>query len=304
MKIVVIEWDGRQPPTTYYNGLHRLHLRVRGDKTQEPVVRRSRKEDHSVIVQEGTVLVESESLARQVAHLATENGARSVFVGNVDFPDDERGRRMTQAEVDVVNRFNKAFKQRGRPAEGEREERSWVVSCPECTHTDTVTSDKLVIQCPNCGGLRVASRVGYRHIFSHQPTSLDEWKNMYFVEGYFEIPEIRTTELGEPVNEVQLQGENLAVFEGLKASKMIMNIIVPKLDTGMFRVLLNDVFMARRYYTARDRQHPRTKMVVDLLEHGVNSSLVPLMEKSEYDVLDASVIEGDYLTIRQFYMSL
>ena len=127
---------------------------------------------------------------------------------------------------------------------------------------------------------------------------------MYFVEGYFEIPEIRTTELGESVNEVQLQGENLAVFEGLKASKMVMDILVSKLDTGMFRVLLNDVFIARRYYSAKDRQHPRTKMVVDLLEHGVNSSLVPLIEKSEYDVLDASVIENDYLTIRQFYMSL
>lgn len=302
MRIVVIEWDGKQPPTTYYNGLHRLNLRVRGDKDKDPVVRRSRSEDHSVIVQEGTVLVESESLARQVAYLARECGARSVFVGNCEFPDDEKGRKMTKAEEEVVNRFNRAFRQRGRPAEGDREERSWVISCPECVHTSLQISDKLVIQCPSCGGLRVASRVGHRHIFSHHPLSLDEWKNMYFVEGYFEVPEV--AEVGEPIKEVELFNENLEVFEGLKSSAMVNTYLVPRLNDHSIRTILNDLFSARRYYSQKDRQHPRTKMVVDLLERGVKPSKIPLIEGKEYDVLDACVIGDGENLIRQFYLSI
>lgn len=305
MKIVVIEWDGKQPPTTYYNGMRRLHLRVRGNKDQEPIVRRSRDEDHSVIAQEGAVLVESESLARQVAYLANESGARSVFVGDVDLQVDAPHRVMTQAEIDVVNRFNKAFRQRGRPAEGEREERTWVVSCPECVHTNVLVSETVVIQCPACGGLRAAARVGYRHVFSRYPVNLDEWKNMHFVEGYFEIPEFHLGETGEPVNDVYLSGENLEVYNGLLSSKMVNQFLVPKLDSTMYRTLINDIFVARRYYSQKDRQRSRTKMVVDLLQKGVPSSKVPLIEKTnEFEVLDASIIEGDEGLIRQFYQSI
>jgi hypothetical protein len=305
MKIVVIEWDGKQPPTTYYNGMRRLHLKVRGNKDQDPIVRRSREEDHSVIAQEGAVLVESESLARQVAYLAKECGARSVFVGVVDLSVDAPNRVMTQAEIDVVNRFNKAFRQRGRPAEGEREDRSWVVSCPECSQTSISVSDKMVIQCPKCGGLRVASRVGNRHVFSHHPTTLDEWKDMHFVEGYFEIPEVHKDEVGEPIKDIQLDGDNLYVFNGLKSSSMVNNYLVPKMDNIDFRQLINDLFVAHRYFSQKDRQHARTKMVVDLLQKGIDSSKVPLMSKNnEYEVLDASVIEGDIFLIRQFYQSI
>ncbi len=302
MKIVVIEWDGKQPPTTYYNGLHRLHLRVRGDKDIAPIVRRSRIEDHSVIVQEGAVLVESESLARQVAYLARDSGARSVFVGECDFPDDNNNRELTKAEMEVVLRFNKAFRQRGRPAEGENEDRTWVVSCPECSKTSVVNSDRLVIQCPNCGGLRAASRVGYRHVFSHLPTDLEEWKNMFFVQGYFETPEFGPS--GEEAHEVSMTEDDQTVFEGLQKSDMVKDYLVPRIDNPAFRTLLNNIFLARRYFTQKDRQYPRTKMVVDLLERGVSPSNVPLIEKNEYEVLDACIIPGFDTTILNFYLSL
>lgn len=41
MFIAVIEWDGKQPPTTYYNRLRSMGLKVRGDKEKAPVVRRA-----------------------------------------------------------------------------------------------------------------------------------------------------------------------------------------------------------------------------------------------------------------------
>lgn len=304
MKIVVIEWDGKQPSTTYYNGLRRLHLRVRGDKNKDPLVRRTREEDHSVIAQEGAVLVESESLARQVAHLARECGARTVMVGEVEFDSEARGRQMTQQEQEVVNRFNKAFRQRGRPIE--TEEREWVVSCPECASTSVVRSEKLVIQCPNCGGLRAASRVGYKHVFHRHPQTLDEWKNMYFVEGYFETPEVTQDPhiICEDFNkDVKLNGENLSVFEGLKSSEMVNKYLVPHLDMPDNRQLMNDIFIAYRYYTQKDRQHPRTEMVVKLLETGIDPKFVPLFESGGFEVVD-SAISGHRDLIKKFYQTL
>jgi len=256
MRIVLIEWDGKQPSTTFYNGMRRLNLKVRGNKDQDPIVRRSRLEDHSVIVQEGAVLVESESLARQVAYLAKENGARSVFVGECEIDLDERGRQMTQAEVDVVNRFNQAFRQRGRPQH--KEEHSWVTTCPECVHSSTKVSERPIIQCPNCGGLRVSARVGTRHVFSGTPKDLEEWKNMFFVEGNFEVPILQTLGSSEVVREVVLDGENLDVYNGLKASPMVNSYLVNRLDINMFRDLLGDLFVARRYYSKKDRQHARS----------------------------------------------
>jgi len=41
MFLVLIEWDGLQPPTSYYNRLKSLGIRVRGDKSEAPVVRRA-----------------------------------------------------------------------------------------------------------------------------------------------------------------------------------------------------------------------------------------------------------------------
>lgn len=303
MKIVVIEWDGKQPPTTYYNGLHRLNLRVRGNKDEAPMVRRARSEDHSVIVQEGAVLVESESLARQVAYLARESGARSIFVGDCQFDEEENKRDLTDAELEVISRFNKAFRQRGRPAEGDREDRTWVVSCPECMRTSTVDADKMPIQCPNCGGLRPAARVGHRHVFSHAPQDLDEWKNMYFVEGYYETPSF-AADATDLVKEVTLHDNDLTVFEGLLKSTMVNDYLVPRLDVLMFRNLVGMMFLARRYFTPKDRQLPRTTMVVSLLERGVDPALVPLMERAEYDVLDACVVTGNNDIIQKFYLSL
>ena len=138
-------------------------------------------------------------------------------------------------------------------------------------------------------------------MFDHFPVDLNEWKNMYFVEGYFEIPEFQAT--GEIINDVVLDGDNLEVYNGLIKSSMINSYLVPKLSERTSK-LLDDIFIARRYFTKKDRQRSRTKMVVDLLQAGVQSSKVPLIEKDEYEVLDASVIEGDISLIRQFYMSL
>jgi ribosomal protein S27E len=303
MKIVVIEWDGKQPPTTYYNGLRRLHLKVRGDKDQDPLARRARLEDHSVIAQEGAVLVESDSLARQVAYLAKDCGARTVMIGDCELSEDTHGRKMTEAELEVVSRFDKAFRKRGRPVEGENEDRTWVVSCPECSRTSVVNSDRLVIQCPNCGGLRAASRVGYRHVFSHFPSDLEEWKNMFFVEGYFETPEF-SVDSKESIKNVDLSENDLTVYEGLKESNMVQDYLVPRMDNPSFRSLVNMIFLARRYFTAKDRQFPRTKMVVDLLERGVSPNLIPLLERNEYDVLDACVVPGQNNLIQNFYLSL
>jgi len=76
MYIVIIEWDGLKVPTGFYHRLKALAARgVRGDKDVPALERRIAQEKVGIIIQEGAIIVPSESLARLLALLARVYGA-------------------------------------------------------------------------------------------------------------------------------------------------------------------------------------------------------------------------------------
>jgi len=293
MWLVLIEWDGAQPPTTYYTALHHLCLRVRGDKEFAPIVRRAGEYNKAVIVQEGAVLVPSESLARQVAHLAEQEGARSVMLGNVELREDEN-RQLTPNEIEVIRRFNDTFKKRGRPSQRDSEERDWVVTCPECVHTSMVTARK-VIQCPRCGGLRVSARTGSR-VTTGRPTNFEEWKNTRFRRQVFEIPNYEQ-DASIP------KAFGLTIFDSTVLDKMsVQPWIVNTKDFDM----LDMIFCARRYYDIKDRQRARVECCLRMYEKGFTQSDISIFESATaYEPIDAAICYmGDYNELIEFYKTM
>ncbi|OFY41482.1 MAG: hypothetical protein A2Z69_02310 [Bacteroidetes bacterium RBG_13_44_24] len=281
MWLILIEWDGKQPPTTYYSSLHNLCLRVRGDKEFEPIVRRAGEYNKAVIVQEGAVLVPSESLARHVAYLAKEEGARSVMTGNVELSDDGT-RMLTDGEREVIARFNETFKKRGRPSSAEVIERDWVITCPECVHT-TIATARRVIQCPRCGGLRVSAREGTRERIA-RPKNYNEWCKSRFWTGHFEVPTY-AQEGGKLYSVMGIEYEDEVVLGILNRAKWATP--EPNLD------LLDMIFCARRYYTYKDRQRFRVECCLRMYELGYPQTEVSLFEKEdEYEIIDAAMFYG------------
>jgi len=291
MWLILIEFDGKQPPTTYYTALHNLCLHVRGDKEFEPIVRRAGEYNKAVIVQEGAVLVPSESLARQVAYLAKEEGARSVMLGNVELNEDEN-HQFTDAERQVIQRFNDTFKKRGRPAHSDSEEKDWVVTCPECVHTSVVTARK-VMQCPRCGGLRVSAYEGSRS-HSGRPTNFDEWKKSRFRRGEFEVP-------------VYEQGASIPgrITFGDYGDAVVVDVLSKQdwaIKTQNYD-LLDMVFCSRRYYDVKTRQRARVECCLRMYEQGFTQNDISIFEDANiYEPIDAAVYYmGNYKELINLY---
>jgi len=295
MYVVIVEWDGKQAPTAYYSALHNLSLRVRGDKEFEPIVRRAGEYNKAVIVQEGAVLVPSESLAKQVAYLAKREGARSVMFGDVEL-DVYSTQSLTPSEQEVILRFSETFQKRGRPSVADAEEKDWVITCPECVHTSIVTARK-AIQCPRCGGLRVSARVGVREQMP-MPRNTDEWAFSRFMSGNFEIPNCVLSGAIQGHYFRYKDDEDIEVINNLVQSTWVSK--THNWD------LLDMVFCARRYYDYDDRQNARVACCMELYKQGFSQSQVSLFEQdSVYEPIDAAIFYvGNYEGLINIYKHL
>lgn len=155
--IVIIEWDGEIPPSNYYRRLHRLALRVRGDddeKAMGPVARRTNdgENETGIIFQEGCVICPSEDLARQVAFMAQEHGAKNVLLGSANISDTFT---QTPRDTEIIDRITKVLGKRGRKPAAVK----WAISCKNCLQvTNHETWSPL--NCPHCGGMLITARKG------------------------------------------------------------------------------------------------------------------------------------------------
>lgn len=148
--VVVIEWDGEQPPTRWYDRLHRLAGRVRGDKEQSVIERRT---DKALIVQEGCILCPSESLAKTLATLARDEfEAEHVMIGKTRLTDTFG---VSREDRQILGRVEMVLGRKGRPPKAE----DWAVTCLEEMESFNVRSSG-PYQCPSCKGLRIHNRRG------------------------------------------------------------------------------------------------------------------------------------------------
>lgn len=288
MYIVVIEWDGRQPSTTYYNRMHALGLRVRnGERTDSPLARRQIA-DGSVIAQEGAVLCASESLARAVAMYAQDDGAAFVKLGTVE----AKTFHAAQEDVETYQKIEAVFGRRGRPS-GQKS--TWVVTCLEemksFLHSE---EDYAVGRCPHCSGVRIKSRPGemFSLMFPDSGNIIEAWTRHRFTTGNFELPNDGTTKPPAVATvEGMMKPDDAKCLATIKNSPELVNAlnVLPRETAAR---VLDAVLSARQYHSVERRSTERVKACIYLFKRQVDSDDVSLTEQAKYDLLDASVVLG------------
>jgi hypothetical protein len=181
--IVIIEWDGKRPPTKWYSRLERMGLKVAGDMEKSPLDRRSAA--IGVIHQEGAIVVDNESSARILGHLAYELGARAVSVGTLHLSELE----MSTEDTHALNRIQSVLGKRGRPTAAKQ---IFAVTCHDCLCT-TEYEGFNPINCPKCGSFKIEYRLGTPVLFKSIDKNWKGWVASRFSTSSFEIPTVDTT---------------------------------------------------------------------------------------------------------------
>jgi len=195
--LVLVEWNGRKPSSTFYNRLHDygLYSRRPTDDGEMSLLEwranqrgRWKSDNHrGVILQEGAIVVSSMTLARDIAMWARDEGAKIVQIANMvveDFTMDEKDKaQFEKLRKTVSKRGPKKLDEKG----------TYVITCLDEAESYEVEVESMPMMCTHCGGSNIQTRMGKQSIF--QPMGKDEdsrswWKKTRFANGSFEIPVI------------------------------------------------------------------------------------------------------------------
>jgi hypothetical protein len=295
MYTAIIEWDGMKPPTTFYNRLRELGLKVRGDdknKEKTPLERRSTG-DGSVIVQEGAIFCSSKSLAREVAMLAHDLGAAVVYVGSME---PELFHASTE-DAKIHARIQSVLGRRGRPT-GEKVD--WVITCLEEMRTYEVLDKRHVVNCPKCHSVKIRARIGTQDAFIY-PTGrsatltsiVDNWQRHRFSQQQFEKPitDGATSKVPARLPSIAEDEERRIVEIMRNSPDFLSDLNLLPVETAAD--ILDAVLGSRAHYAYEDRRDSRVRACIKLFERGINSSEVNLAEDDKaVDILDASAMIG------------
>jgi len=204
--IVLIEWGGKKPSSTWYNRLHQYGLYSRMPESAKEEYSlfdwrasrngtRKNDEYRGLILQEGAIMVSNVQLATDIASWAKAEGCVFVHVGHMitkEFSLDERSR----------NAFETLQKNVGkRGPKRQAEVGQYVVTCFSEVKTYQVDLEAIPFQCPYCGGSNIQARMGKVNVFqsAFEGDSVDYWKRTRFASGQFEVPELVKNVPGKPV---------------------------------------------------------------------------------------------------------
>ena len=202
--VVIIEWGGKKPSSSWYNRLHSYGLYSRSPKSTDNEFsllewrasqRGSSKMEsrRGVILQEGLIVVNSLTLAEDIARWAkNENKAALVQIGHMTVSDFT----MSERDFAVFDKLQSAVSKRGPKVVGDSG--FYAVTCFDDVKTYSIEADSLPVMCPMCGGSNVQSRMGQLHIYQQYSKILgdmdDYWKGTRFSEGVFEVPVLKAND--------------------------------------------------------------------------------------------------------------
>jgi hypothetical protein len=306
MYAIIIEWDGRKPPTTFYKRRDALVGRVRGDKDLSPLERRSHKnadgEDKGVIIQESVIVVASETIARAMYHLVIEmiyeqTGSKDKARSQVHFGSINIVENMNLTEQDMMSLYHiqSTLGRTGRPPADELEDHDFVVTCSECVNTTYVRA-KRVINCPCCFGTKITiRRNGTVNAFDCSGSKLpliDTWVNSRFTTGNFEVP-VSSADNGKPVPASppdRINATEEAWIDTIAASGKLLSKIDNLPRESALR-LLDRIFVAKCYTDDDKTNRARAEAAVDIFTRYPNfdASKVRLFSSDdEVDLFDAA----------------
>jgi len=301
MYVVLMEWDGMKPPTTYYNRLRSLGLRVRGDKEDRqlsPLDRRLKPAERggsgtvkTIIFQESAVMCASEELSRTIAKYANDCGAKSISIVS-GIPE---AYHMSTDDQRIMERLESMLGRRGRPTR-DMARQDWVVTCmDECT-VFQVTDAVQVANCPNCKSPNIFARPGNipAYAIPKNGNVVDAWKRLRFSSGRFEVCEEGQIDPPE-ASALVIIGDEAKAVNLMQASKKLVDevkLIEQTSGRKMALKMLDAVFTAREHLSDNARRDARLQAVIPLYEKGITPQEVSVMESPiEWDVLDGAHID-------------
>lgn len=319
MHLVVAEWDGKKPPNRFYQRRSRMGINVRGDdpKKKKSILERrmtfvEETDDGkfmksmndlgggAVIVQEGTVLCESYSLARQYAALSMEEGARLVL-GPLSVNIDESSLfTLEQGDIDSLSRLHSVHGKKGRPT-GDKHD--FVVCCMEEAKSYIVPDVRDVTNCPNCHGANIRRRMG-NAIPSFQPYPRKKvvdpfdlfgyWVATRFTQGVYETPKTdimgkKPPKLEDTVITFEKEHDLMNLIQGSQEFMALIGKLSPQ--TGLD--LLDGAFCSRNFTPKNHRQKLRLSIITECLSQGADPKKVQMNEKPKtLDVIDCAAVVG------------
>lgn len=308
MNIVVIELDGFKPTGTYYNRLRELGVAAGrlDDETKaslgDPLIRRSFKtrsgEDAGTVVQEGVVICHSESLANQVARLATEYGAKHVLVGTTTLETFSLQSQSLQ-DSQITQRIENLLSRPGRRPD---QLFDWVVTCFEECVTYKVEQRKYIVSCPGCRGLNIRARKGKPIELAIPDGDLFKaWIRHRFASGQFEIP-LADTKQPPDYNLIHIQQEDKQFTEIIEKSISVVSLLEKMPQRVHAFEILDALFASRSAYSQNARNEARLRVSMKLMEEGVNPSMFSITEpRNEVDLIDVSSVIGTDETVALFH---
>lgn len=221
--LVIFEFGGRKPSSTFYNRLHEYGLYSRGPADREEVSLLEWRDSQTgpkktsgmrgIVIQEGVIAVSSATLAKDIAYWAKREGAPIVWVGDLTLVDFV----MSEKDFKRYETIQQSVSKRGPKVEAEAG--TYTVTCYDEVATFVIEANSLPWNCPSCGGSNCQARLGQRPVFpdTFDCSREDYWLRTRFQNSTFEIP-------------------ILSPQPGVKAPRStpsVANLEVPVLDTAL-----------------------------------------------------------------------
>lgn len=300
----IIEWDGLKYNGSFRNRCKALGIQIMRDSKEKdangnPVPRNPNPQERRaiaegmVIVQEGCIMCATPELAREIAMLAKNYGARDVKIGKVDLIDFFA----TTEDVKIHQRIEDLAGRRGRRSVGEQSQ-DWDVVCYNECDVYSENDVRYVINCPHCGGLKLKAypkgKIKRYQMPDDNPGEgmLARWIRTAFANGEF-VPCAASGDVPPASQRVPTNGEG-KVVDIILRSPELADEKLNKLNPWVAANILDAVFIAR-FAMARDiRIEHRVNTCVKLLGGGADPAKVPVSEDDfRFDVIDGSSVIGE-----------
>jgi hypothetical protein len=287
-KTKALDIDGRGPggkiERTAYIDLEGISF-VRSTGTWVPGHKGS-----GIIIQEGCIVCASEHVARMVATLASDYGAKSVHIGTAEIG----AWKSTEEDEKILARINAVFGRRGRPPPSE----TFTVTCLEEMMSFTIEATGVAV-CPNCSSPLISVSEGElpTYFMDRANDPFHNWLESRFATGQYHVPNVtwdkgkgqkpHPTNLGYP-------SEYDEVITKMRNSKRLLESIRAYDKYHGYQRWLDELFSSQ-VWTAKEvrTQHRILSIAAYVRKTRAGSGAPPMLTGKEYDEFDNARLTPD-----------
>jgi len=323
--VVMIEWDGKTPPATFYNRLHDYGLYSRRSRfqTKDEILesgvslyewrasqdgKKKNSQTRGIVLQEGMIQCSTASMAAAIKQIAINMNAKHVVVGNFISSD------ITMSEKDLAQFMAIETKVSKRGPKARLEQGRYTVTCFDEAMTFEVESDSIPTHCPNCSSVKNDVRLGKQISFSWdfsspynnfiEDTACEDifsyWVRTRLSTGKFEVPMIYDDKVhplpfrhvGDEIEQVPQHIVSFFYYLMKEKDGNIPNIITDMIDTPRSVLKLVDDIYCAGLKSLAERKLERRRVIGDYLNLD-GSNYWELQVPDDLDMVDLVQIDRE-----------